>query len=267
MISFPLFKAGFKLNWLLFLIFLAVLIMYMTVMVSMYDPENVEAMNVYLETLPEVMIDAMGFSTAATDLTSFIGLYYYGFIVLLFPMIFSIILANRLVAALVDRGSMAYLLSTPNTRIKIVTTQALFMIACIIIMLLINTVIGILFSESMFPSELDVITFMKLNLATIMLTLAVSSICFFFSCLFNETRYSLAFGAGIPLLFFVINMLRSIGENSDWLKYITIYTLFDAGLIINGEQSVILISMAFGAVTLVLYSSGIILFSRRNLFV
>ncbi len=267
MISFPLFKAGFKLNWLLFLIFLAVLVMYMTIMISMYDPENVEAMNVYLETLPEVMVDAMGFSTAATELTSFIGLYYYGFIALLFPMIFCIILANRLVATLVDRGSMAYLLSTPNTRVIIVTTQALFIVSCIIIMLLINTTIGISFSESMFPGDLNINIFIKLNLITILLTLAVSSICFFFSCLFNETRYSLAFGAGIPLLFFVVNMLRSVGEKADWLKYLTIYSLFDAGAIISGEQSIILTSLGFAAITLLLYSSGIIIFSRKNLYV
>lgn len=264
--SFPLFKATVKSSWIIFIVFVAVLFMYMSLMISMYDPENIDAMALYLETLPQGMIDAFGYNAVATDLISFMGLYFYGFIALLFPLIYCIILANRLVAAHVDRGSMAYLLATPNTRVKIIITQALFMAISVVTLLALNTAAGMVTSEALFPGEMDIPAFLKLNLATIMLTLTISSVCFFFSCVFNEAKYSLAFGAGIPILFFVINMLRNISNSYEWLRYLTIYTLFDPVEILAGEQSIITICLVFSVITLILYSAGIFIFSRRNLY-
>mgnify|MGYP001025335674 CR=1 FL=1 len=264
--SFSLFKATVKSSWLMFMIFLAILFMYLSIIITMFDPENMDAMALYLESLPQAMIDAFGYGTVATDLTSFIALYFYGFIVLLFPLIYCIVIANRLIAAHVDRGSMAFLLSTPNTRAKIVSTQGIYMIISITLLLALNTALGIVVCEALFPGELDMRGFLEINVATIMLTLAISSICFFFSCIFNEAKYSLAFGAGIPLLFFVINMLRNISGNYEWLQYLTIYTLFDPMEILAGDQPLITIALIFGLVTLVLYSAAVIIFSRRNLY-
>ena len=264
--NFTLFKATSKSNWIIFVIFVAILFMYLSIMISMYDPDNIEAMTQMYEMLPQGMVEAFGYGDTATDLVSFIALYFYGFIVLMFPLIYCIILANRLVAALVDRGSMAYLLATPNTRTKIVTTQAVYMVISVTSLLIINTAAGIIFSELMFPGEMDLRPFLELNLFTILLTLAISSICFFFSCIFNESKYSLAFGAGIPILFFVINMLRSVGDNYLWLKYLTLYSLYDPNGIVIGEQSILPISLVFGGITLVLYGAGIAIFSRRNLY-
>jgi ABC-2 type transport system permease protein len=264
--NFALFKATLKSNWLIFMIFVAILFMYMSIMVSMYDPDNVDAMAQMYEMIPEGIMDAFGYGGTATDLVSFISLYFYGFIVLLFPLIYCIIMANRLVAAHVDRGSMAYLLSTPNTRVKIVTTQAVFMAGSIILLLIINAGIGLGFSEIIFPGEMDIPAYLLLNLVTVLFTLAISSICFFFSCIFNEAKYSLAFGAGIPILFFVINMLRNISDKYEWLQYLTIYTLYNPEGIITGETAVLPISLVFVAMALVLYSAGVIIFSRRNLY-
>ena len=264
--NLSLFRATAKANWLIFIIFFAVLLMYLSIIITMYDPENMEAMELYLETLPQGMIDAFGYNAAATDLTSFISLYFYGFIILLFPLIYCIILANRLVAALVDRGSMAYLLATPNKRSVIITTQGVYLVVSITLLIVLNTAAGIAISELFFPGEMDIGGFLGLNLATIMLTLTISSICFFYSCIFNETKFALAFGAGIPLLFFVINMLRNINANYDWLQYLTIYTLFDPLEILSGEQSLLLICLIFGGGGFLLYTAGIIIFSRRNLY-
>jgi ABC-2 type transport system permease protein len=265
-VSFSLLKATAKSNWTIFVIFLAVLLMYMIVMLGMYDPESIEAMNQYVQALPQGMMEAFGYDIPATDLISFMAIYFYGFLIIMFPLIYCIIMANRLVAVLVDRGSMAYLLATPNTRAKIVTTQGIYLVLSITLLLAINAAIGIGLSESMFPGEMDIPAFIGLNLVSILLTLAISSICFFFSCIVNESKYSLAFGGGIPILFFIINMLKNIGSSSEWLKYLTLYSLFDAPAIVAGEQNIALLVIIFVAITLVLYGLGIVIFSRRNLY-
>jgi ABC-2 type transport system permease protein len=265
-VSFSLFKATTRSNWVVFLIFFAVLLMYMVVMLGMYDPETMDAMNLYVEALPQGMMEAFGYDIPVTNLITFMAVYFYGFLVIMFPLIYCIILANRLVAVLVDRGSMAYLLATPNTRAKIVATQGFYLAFSVSLLLALTAAVGIAFCEMMFPEEMDIPAFIKLNLVTIILTLAISSICFFFSCIFNESKFSLAFGGGIPILFFIINMLRNIGGNNEWLKYLTLYSLFDANAIVTGQQELISVIPPFAAVTIVLYSLGIIIFSRRNLY-
>ena len=266
MINFTLLKSTARSNWLIFLIFLAILLMYMSIMIGMYDPDNIDAMRQMMETMPEGIMDAFGYGGTPTDLITFMALYYYGFLILMFPMIYCIILANRLVASHVDKGSMAYLLATPNTRVKIISTQAVYMALSVTLLLTINTFAGIAISEMMFPGEMDIPAFLKLNLVAILLTLAISSICFFFSSIFNEAKFALAFGAGIPILFFVINMLRNIGDRFEWLKYLTLYSLFEPNDIVTGEQEILLISLVFAAIALLLYSLGIFIFSRRNLY-
>jgi ABC-2 type transport system permease protein len=265
-VSFSLFKATTRSNWVVFLIFFAVLLMYMVIMLGMYDPETMDAMNLYVEALPQGMMEAFGYDIPVTNLITFMAVYFYGFLVIMFPLIYCIILANRLVAVLVDRGSMAYLLATPNTRAKIVATQGFYLAFSVSLLLALTAAVGIAFSEMMFPGEMDIPAFIKLNLVTIILTLAISSICFFFSCVFNESKFSLAFGGGIPILFFIINMLRNIGGNNEWLKYLTLYSLYDANAIVTGQQELISVIPPFAAVTIVLYSLGIIIFSRRNLY-
>ena len=266
MINFSLFKATAKSSLIIFIVFLAILLMYMAVMISMYNPDDIDVMSRLIETMPQGMMDAFGYSQAATSMITFIAVYYYGFIALMFPMIYCIILANRLVASHIDCGSMAYLLATPNTRFKIITTQALFIATSVTLLWFITSTAGIAIGEIMFAGEMDIPAFLTLNLVTIIMTLAISSICFFFSCIFNEAKYSLAFGAGIPLLFFIVNMLRNVGSNYNWLKYLTIYSLFNPHAIVTGEESVLAVSLFFAGIALILYSAGIYIFSRRNLY-
>ncbi len=264
--NIALFKATLKSNWAIIVIFFAILFMYMTIMVSMFDPDNIDLMRQLTEAMPEGIMDAFGYGGTATSLITFIALYYYGFIALMFPLIYCIIMANRLVAAHVDRGSMSYLLATPNTRVKIISTQAFFMAVSITVLLIFNTLVGLATSEAMFPGHMDITAFLSLNLVTIMLTLAISSICFFFSCCCNEAKYALAFGGGIPILFFVINMLRNVGDSYGWLKYLTIYSLFNPHEIVTGEQSIVTLCLVFAGIALALYGAGIFIFSRRNLY-
>ncbi len=264
--NLPLFKATAKTNWAIFIIFLAILLMYMSIMISMFDPEDVDAIAELYETLPQGMLDAFGFDAPVTDMVSFIALYFYGFLVLMFPMIYCIILANRLVAAQVDRGSMAYLLATPNSRAKIVTTQAAYLVLSVILLLGLTAAAGVAVAEAMFPGEMDIAAFLSLNLVTILMTIAVSSICFFFSCFFSEVKHSIALGGGVPIFFFVINMLKNIGENHEWLKYLSIYSLFDPHEIVTGDEPVTMVCLIFAGIALVLYSAGIAIFSRRNLY-
>ncbi|HBA05476.1 MAG TPA: hypothetical protein DCW51_16900, partial [Clostridium sp.] len=113
-------------------------------------------------------------------------------------MVYCIILGNRLVARMVDNSSFVYLISTPNSRSKIIITQGIYALVSIIVLFIALFGAGIIFSEIMFSGTLDIRQFLSLNFTTMLVNMVVMMISFFFSCLFNETKLSLTFGAGIP---------------------------------------------------------------------
>ncbi|KAJ53162.1 ABC transporter permease [Clostridium tetanomorphum DSM 665] len=53
------------------------LIMYMTIIISMYDPNEMEALTSMLKLLPEDLMKAMDFSNVVTDLTGYLASWLY----------------------------------------------------------------------------------------------------------------------------------------------------------------------------------------------
>ena len=112
--------------------------------------------------------------------------------------------------------------------------------------------------------EFDVETYLWLSLGLLLLILAMSSIAFFASTLFNRTGMALAIGGGIPFAFFLITMIQQLMDSADGLEYITITTLFDTDAILaGGEFGWGLV--ALGAITFVLYTASNILFTKKDL--
>ena len=103
MFSKALFKQAVRSNYKIFLIFLAVLCLYLAAVCAVFTPQALGEMGGLVDSL-----GAMGNMLGdMNSVTGFIGQMYFGLIAVLFPMIYCIITGNRLVAAKVDSGSMA----------------------------------------------------------------------------------------------------------------------------------------------------------------
>ncbi len=113
MLNMTLYKREMKGSLKLLLIFGAVLTLYISIIIRMYDPEMMATLDSFYEVMPEVMA-SVGMSAGATSLIGFMISYLYGFILLIFPMLFSILRGNGLVAKYVDRGSMVTLVAAPG---------------------------------------------------------------------------------------------------------------------------------------------------------
>ena len=262
--SLVYFKTLIKRNWLLLVIFIAVLTMYMGVMISMYDPEDMEALATMTEMFPPEMMNAMGFSSLVTDMTGFLASWLYGLLMLGFPLVYCIILGNRLVAKMVDNSSFAYLLSTPNSRIKLIVTSGVYALLSILVLFSCLFLIGVALCEITFPGLLDVGAFFKLNVTTMLVNMAVMMISFFFSCLFNETRLSLSFGAGIPILFLLMNMLGGVTTDMNILKSVSIYGFYDPVELVQGAD-ILPTNLGYAAVSIALLAAGVYIFNRKRL--
>ncbi|MBN2504762.1 MAG: ABC transporter permease subunit [Bacilli bacterium] len=260
----PLFKKTLRQNWKLWIIFAAVLTMYMSIMISMFDPESIDAMLSMLDMMPKDLMEAMGFTAEITSLASYLASWLYGLLMLAFPMVYIIILANRLIAKMVDDTSFAFLLSTPNSRIKIVLTQAVYGLTSILLLFVYVFLLGLIMSASLFPGELDVNGFFRINLITTLVNATVFMICFFFSVMFNESRQAVGLGSAIPIGGLLFNMMGNSSEDLEIIKRLSIYGYYDPVDIANGSQMIWLV-IAYLLVASALFGLSLILFKSRRL--
>lgn len=260
-----LFKADFKSNWPIMLFVTGMLLLYTTIAVGMFDADSAESLEGMLKMMPEAMVKAFGFDGIGTEMTSYLANYLYGFIYLTFPVIYIVVVSANLIVKHVDSGSMTYLLTTPNTRKALATTQAVFLITTTALIIAFNACVAILMSVTMFEGLLDVGKYIMLNLVTFGTLYVVSSLTFFLSCLFNDAKTMLSIGTAIPILFIVIKMVAAIDDKLSSLKYLSLFSVINTSEILkNTSYNWAMIALTFIAGT-VIYSASIYLFDKRSL--
>jgi ABC-2 type transport system permease protein len=262
MINVRLFKKGIQSNYITVVIFIGVLAMYFSMIIYMFDPKLGATLEQMVQAMPQLMA-LFNMDQAGSTLTSFITNYLYGFLMVLFPMVLVIMLANRLVAKLVDTGSMAYLLAAPRKRMTVVMTQWAVLQAALLTVILFSTLFGIAESESMFSGQLDIQAFLRLNIGAFFLHFAIGGICFFASCISNETKQSLGIGAGVSILFYLISMLSNMGGKLDFLKYTTIISLYDEIGLSHGDSGAIINLSILAAIGIILSAAGMFAFAKE----
>lgn len=259
-----LLKKELKSNWILLVIFLAVLSMYAVMITMMFDPKLGDSLRAMAESMPQ-LFSAFGMADVGTTLLEFISGYLYGILLTAFPGVFIIILTNRLVAKYVDDGSMAYLLAVPENRRRIVLTQGLFLLLSLVVMVSYVTVLILTVSEALFPGELDIPAFLRLNAGLFGLLVFFGGACFCASCFCNESKNSSSISTGIVVYSILVQMISQAGEKFENIKYATPLTLFDIDGLSAGDGSAWGMCAVLYLAGFLLMGIGIARFNRRDL--
>lgn len=264
MINRTLYLREMKKSIKMLLVFVAVITMYVSIIISMFDPKMMETLDSFSEMMPEMMA-AVGMTPGANTLLGFMVSYLYGFILLIFPMVYSILRGNGLISKYTDNGAMAVLVAAPIKRRTIVCTQLAVLISGVTLLVLYSTGLELIVATSQFPGELVVADLLRLNVALWFLQLFIAGVCFLSSCLFSDTRYSIAFGAGIPAFMYILQMLANVGEKAEVAKYFTFFTLFDANGIVAAEAGAFTGSIVLLAGAIAMYIAGSFIFCKKDL--
>lgn len=145
------------------------------------------------------------------DFSSMITRIYFTGMGVLILFLFVIIASNGLIAAQVDRGSMAYLLAAPNDRRAIAITQMIYLLIAPAIIAAIGCAVRIGSTKILF-GEVVTERLLVMYLGLYILAEAVGSICFLSSCIFNESSKSLALGGGFGIWCFLASLLGIFGS-------------------------------------------------------
>ncbi|MCL2252914.1 MAG: ABC-2 transporter permease [Lachnospiraceae bacterium] len=137
-----IFKQTLNQNWKLWMIFTIIPTIMSMLIITVYDPKMVQGMMNMIQNVPGVG-DILGDRIETmSSLLAMLGENFYMLPGYILPLIYVIMTANSLIASQVDRGSMAYILSTPIKRTKVVRTQAFYLITAIFCTFLVITTFG-----------------------------------------------------------------------------------------------------------------------------
>ncbi|NBK96631.1 MAG: ABC transporter permease [Erysipelotrichia bacterium] len=264
MISLTLFKKEIKANYKIMLLFLAIVSLYSSVVVAMFDPKLGKSLEMMAQSMPELFA-AFGMNATGTTLIEFVANYLYGFILIVIPLIFIILMCSRLLTRYLDKGSMAYLLATPNTRTKIIVTQILTSLLAIIFLVLYTMLLIVVCGILFFNEIIDMQAFILVNAGWLGLLVFLSGMCFLSATLFNESKLSIGVGVGLSIVFVLIQMLSQVGDQLECLKYATPLTLFQVDQLVAKDVNAIMCMLVLYGLGIVMYMLAIIIFKKKDL--
>lgn len=260
----PLFRYSCKRTFPMWFVFTALMCAYAFAVVRMYDPEAGAALADLASSLPQTLTV---FSMADYDntFTAFIVNYLYGMLMLALPMLFTILLSTQLMARHIARGTMAYLLASPNSRKTIAATQRNVLIFYLFLMLAVCSCTTVVLCEFFYPGQLAVLHFLLLTACVFALQLVFAGISFLFSCKCSSTGRALLFSTAACLLFYTLRLLANLGGSLRYLQYLTPYTLIQVSGILQSDLYACLLPLALLVLAAVLFALAGRMFRTRTL--
>jgi len=257
--SMPLFKVMLKSNWKLIFICTAIALFYLLTIIGMYSPES------SVIAAPDAFSKAYGMNVSETDAMVFVSSAFFELSYFLVLICYTVIASTRLMAHLVDRGSMGYLLASSVSRTAIASTQALVLVAGLVIIVTTTTLGGIIGFKAVLPGvEFDTAKFIIINLVELMLFAVIAGYSFLFSCLFSNQKTAAGASAVLTVLFYGINITSRVSEIG-WLSNLSIFKTFNPMVILHGVFSFLWTSLGLIVASVILFNLAVMIFNRKNL--
>ena len=136
-----IYKHNFKSNWKLWLILTSIICLFMSLMIISFDPIQINRMVDMFRGMADEESAAAMDGMSITLVRMLAGMF--GMMAVILPMIYVLITANSLVASKVDRGSMAYTLSTPIKRKTVAFTNGAYLVSMVTAMFMIIAVVSL----------------------------------------------------------------------------------------------------------------------------
>ena len=262
-----MFKREMKINLKSFIIWTLILIGLFLVVFLVYpsivNSDSIQMMDEMMKIFPEEMLKAFNMDISSID-TAFGWLKTEGFVfVLLITGVYSGILGSNILLKEESDKTIEYLNSVPVTRKKIVTTKIICGLLYIIIMVV---AIGIFnFIGLSLSGDFDRKSYLLLSITPIFSSIVIFAICLFLSTFTHKTKKTLGISLGIVFASYFLNIISEMSESTEFLKYISIFTLADIrNVIINVSINSVMVALSIG-ITAVFMILAIIRYDRKEL--
>lgn len=224
-----MFKRELKVNFKNFLIWTLILIGLFLVVFLVYPSiitnENMNMLNDMMKVFPQDVLKAFNMDISTID-SAFGWLKTEGFVfVLLITGIYSGILGSNILLKEESDKTIEYLNSVPVTRKKIVITKILCAFLYITLMIIILGVFN--FIGLSLSGNFDKKLYILLSITPMFSSIVIFASCLFLSTFTHKTKKTLGISLGIVFASYFLQIISEMSENTEFLKYISVFTLAD----------------------------------------
>ena len=262
-----MFKREMKINVKSFIIWTSILIGLFLVVFLVYpsiiNDDNMQMMDEMMKMFPEEMLKAFNMDISSID-SAFGWLKTEGFVfVLLITGIYSGILGSNILLKEENDKTIEYLNSVPVTRKKIAVNKILCGLIYIILMV---SAIGIFnFIGLTLSGDFDRESYLLLSITPIFSSIVIFAICLFLSTFTHKTKKTLGISLGIVFASYFLNIISEISESTEFLKYISVFTLADIrNVIVDVAINPLMVVLSIG-ITAIFVILTIIHYERKEL--
>lgn len=258
-----MFKREMKVNLKSFLIWMIILIGIFLVVFLIYpsiiSSDKVKMMDEVMAIFPEEMLKAFNMDISSID-SAFGWLKSEGFVfVLLIIGCYSGILGSNILLKEESDKTIEYLNSLPIKRTNIVLSKVLSGFIYIILMVIILSIfnfIGLSISGNFNEKQ-----YLLLSITPLFSSFVIFSLCMFLSTFTHKTNKMFGVSLGIVFISYILQILCCLSESTEFLKYISIFTLADIrnviqDIAINPVMVIIsvILSVLFVLLTIIRYN-------------
>lgn len=228
MMSWPIFIQTLRSYWITILIYAASLFGYSVLLASMYNmiEDLGDSYGDIIEQFPEGFMEAFGAGELASGnitFEGFISMEHLGLFWVIIVGAFIIGFAARALAAEVEQGTVALVLSQPVTRTKMFISKFVAGILGIVV-LVVSSMAGIIAYASNADYETaDLAGYGLFTFVAIIFFCALLSVCMLFSAMVNERGRAILLGMLFLVISFVTDLFARLQEDWEALRYISIF--------------------------------------------
>jgi len=256
----PLVKVQFKKNWMLWAIFTGITVLYLALIILTFDKINEAMSNGSMSD----MMNSFGYDSSTwSNIMLYTANMFFGQLVLILPMVFYLIICNKIIYKPVDDTSMSSYMSSSISRKQYVASTGIFLASSIIAMFALVFGIGsLLFS---FSGPFDALSYLNLCVYSMLLTLAVAFIVFFLSFILTGVKGGLIIIIGFPIMLYLLASLSKI-KVLHFLKYVSPFSWGDATEIAKGTFGLWwMFDLIFIGITVVSFVFASKIFNKKQL--
>ncbi|NQU99431.1 MAG: ABC transporter permease, partial [Parcubacteria group bacterium] len=226
---FTIFWRTIKDKKVFIIIYCLAAFMMMFMYVAMYPSieEKSGEFNQLMENYPEGMMKAFNIETISFDkLENFLSLENYSIIWPLMAMFMMVSLAGYSISKEIEKGTAEILLAKPISRLKIYFSRYLTGVVVLLLFAIVS-VFSVVPLAEIYDIEYAFDNHVKIFVLSFLFGWAVFSVSLMFSAMFSEKGRTYALSGGFLLIMYVMNLLASLKEDLENLKYTSFFYYYD----------------------------------------
>lgn len=244
---------------ILVILFGAVFLIYPSIITS----DNMESLNEMLKVFPEDLLQAFNMDISSID-SAFGWIKTEGFVfVLLITGIYSGILGSGILLKEENDKTIEYLNSLPVNRTQIVMNKVAAGLVYIFLMIIVLGVVN--YVGLTWSGDFDKKSYLLLSVTPIFSSIVIFSFCLFLSTFTHKTKNTIGLSLGIVFVSYFLNVISELSEETEVLKYVSVFTLADIrNVIVDVKINPHLVIVAFG-LTILFIGLTIVRYKKKEL--